>query len=168
MPDTIVFYLLSTLILAASLCVVFSRQPIYSVLSLLAAMFCLAAMFVTLGAYFVAALQILLYAGAVLVLFLFVIMLLNLEPDPLHQQRTVLLRALGVLVGGIFCAQFIGLIRAGLPEPVVAIAGDVPQGTVREIGMLLFTKFLVPFELTSFLILAAIVGAITLAQSKNK
>jgi NADH-quinone oxidoreductase subunit J len=167
MPQLVVFYILSTVIVASALCVVFSRQPIYSVLALLTAMFFLAGLFVTLGAYFVAALQILLYAGAVLVLFVFVIMLLNLTPDPAEQQRGLRLRGLGILVACAFCSLLISAFRqaslpGGLPE------GAAPQGTVRELGRLLFTTYLLPFELTSFLILAAIVGAITLAQTRHK
>lgn len=163
MAVAVFFYLFSAVMLTAALCVVFSRQPIYSVLSLLVAMFCLASLFIMLGAYLAAALQILLYAGAVLVLFLFVIMLLNLSPEALARRRPFTLRSLGTLIAVLFCAQLVGLlIRAHAARSLT----DVPAapGTVRDIGRLLFTTYLLPFELTSFLILAAIIAAVTLAS----
>jgi len=164
MMEAVFFYLFGGLVLLAACLVVLSRQPIYSVLSLLVAMFCLAALFVMLGAYVVAALQILLYAGAVLVLFLFVIMLLNLEREALARMRPFTLRSIGTLIAILFCAQLVQLfVRSPTIHPT-----EVQTGTVEQIGRLLFTKYLLPFELTSFLILAAIIGAITLARSKGQ
>ena len=166
MAEAVWFYLFSVILLAAALCVVFSRQPIYSVLSLLAAMFCLAALFVMLGAYFVAALQILLYAGAVLVLFLFVIMLLNLDREALARLRPFTLRGLGTAAAVLYSLQAIPLLaRATHGRALTDV--PAPAGTVADVGRLLFTKYLLPFELTSFLILAAIIGAVTLARSKQ-
>ena len=204
MVEAIAFYLFSGVMLTAALLVVFSRQPIYSVLSLLVAMFCLAALFVMLGAYFVAALQILLYAGAVLVLFLFVIMLLNLDKDALARLRPFTRRGVGTVIAILFVLQLIGLITRSAIGPSGAAspshAAETPPrsleyqpavqsserpfehpnvrstphqlgagqaGTVAQIGRLLFTKYLLPFELTSFLILAAIIGAVTLARSHD-
>lgn len=166
MLETVFFYIFSGLMLAAALLVVFSRQPVYSVLSLLLSMFCLAALFVMLGAYFVAALQILLYAGAVLVLFLFVIMLLNLDRETLARLNPFTRRWLGTLVAVLFFAQLALLLtQASFPAPPLKTAA--PAGSVEQIGRLLFTKYLIPFELTSFLILAAIIAAVTLARSKD-
>ena len=165
MPEAILFYSISGLLLAAALAVVVSRQPIYSVLSLLMAMFCLAALFVMLGAYFVAGLQILLYAGAVLVLFLFIMMLLNLTPDPLARRSRPWAWVIGSVIAAVFCATIARLI------PASGITGAVhtpSQGTVEEIGRLMFTRFAIPFELTSFLILAAMVAAVTLARDSRK
>lgn len=167
MLDALFFYTFTGLMLAAALLVVVSRQPIYSVLSLLVAMFCLASLFIMLGAYVVAALQILLYAGAVLVLFLFVIMLLNLNEATAERLRPFTQRGLGTLVASLLCAELVWVFRH---------AGDVPSltklpaqaATVEQIGRLLFTKYLLPFELTSFLILAAIIGAVTLATGMWK
>ena len=167
MTEAVFFYTFTTLMVAAALSVVFNRQPVYSVLSLLAVMFCLAALFIMLQAPFVAALQVLLYAGAVLVLFLFVIMLLNLQPEALRR-----LRVFTVPVVGIGCAGwlFIQLTVRWLDGPAghgIADAGAAPSGTVESIGRLLFTTYLLPFELTSFLILAAIIGAVTLAKQES-
>src|SRR3989338_9094673 len=102
MTEAVFFYTFTILMLIAASSVVLCRQPIYSVLSLLATMFCLACLFVMLGAYFLAALQVLLYAGAVLVLFLFVLMLLNLERETLARTRAYTLRTAGTLAALVF------------------------------------------------------------------
>lgn len=166
MIEAVFFYVFTALMLAAALSVVFNRQPVYSVLSLLVVMFCLASLFVMLGAYFVAALQVLLYAGAVLVLFLFVIMLLNLSPEATARQRLLSLRGLGLLVAGLL---FVNLARLFLASPSRTALQSVaaPDSSVESIGRLLFTTYALPFELTSFLILAALIGAVTLASQKR-
>jgi len=160
MAEAVFFYLFAGIALGAALGVVFSRQPIYSVLSLLVTMFCLAAFFVMLGAYVAAALQILLYAGAVLVLFLFVIMLLNLEPEALARMRIFTLRGAGTIAAVLL---FLSLAKLLAPSGRGALP-SAPEGTVEAIGRQLFTTYLLPFELTSFIILAAIIGAVTLAK----
>jgi NADH-quinone oxidoreductase subunit J len=165
MTEAVFFYLFTTVMLASALGVVLSRQPIYSVLSLLVVMFCLASLFVMLGAYFVAALQVLLYAGAVLVLFLFVIMLLNLEPEALARMRLFTLRSLGIAAAAALLYQLLRSFESPMGEPPLAQVAS-PNGTVEAIGRLLFVNYLLPFELASFLILAAIIGAVTLAKQK--
>lgn len=169
MAEAIFFYIFTGLMLAAALMVVFNRQPIYSVLSLLVVMFCMASLFVLLGAYFVAALQILLYAGAVLVLFLFVIMLLNLEPGAVKRMRVSSLRLAGV---GAAAWLFVLFFRIAQGNQSVSLAANPPpQSTVESIGHLLFSpesRYVLPFELTSFIILAAIIGAVTLAKQESK
>ncbi len=165
MTEAVFFYSFTGLMLAAACSVVFSRHPIYSVLSLLIVMFCLASLFVMLHAYFVAALQVLLYAGAVLVLFLFVIMLLNLEPEALARMRLFTLRTAGTIAAAILLICLLKIIReSGGPSPAPA---QWSNGTVESIGAALFNQYLLPFELTSFLILAAIIGAVTLAKQKS-
>ena len=159
MAEAVSFYTFAGLMLLAALSVVLNRQPIYSVLSLLAVMFCLAALFVMLGAYFIAALQILLYAGAVLVLFLFVVMLLNLEPESLARMRLFTLRGAGTLT-----AAFLFVCLARVLGSVGVPRGGEAAGTVEAVGRVLFSDYLLPFELTSFIILAAIIGAVTLAK----
>ena len=165
--EAVCFYAFTALMLIAALSVVLNRQPIYSVLSLLIVMFCLAALFIMLGAFFVAALQVLLYAGAVLVLFLFVVMLLNLEPETLARMRVFTLRGVGTLAA----AWLLVLLWRVLASDHLTSAtdgGTIHQlGTVEAVGRALFTTYLVPFELTSFLILAAIIGAVTLAKSDD-
>jgi len=165
MAEAVFFYLFSGLMLLAALSVVLNRHPIYSVLSLLLVMFCLASLFVMLGAYFIAAIQILLYAGAVLVLFLFATMLLNLAPEALARLRPFTRRSLGMLAAGFllihFCRMF--LVQPAAP-PLSQL--HAPSGSVEALGRRLFSDYLLPFELTSFLILAAIIGAVTLSRHK--
>lgn len=163
MAEAVFFYVFTALMLAAAGAVVLSRRPIYSVLSLLVVMFCLAGLFVMLGAYFLAALQVLLYAGAVLVLFLFVIMLLNLEPEALARLRAFTLRTAGTLTALLLLALLVRVVTAPGGGPALS-AAPAANGTVEEIGRALFTTYLLPFELTSFLILGAIIGAVTLAK----
>ena len=162
MAEAVSFYAFTGLMLAAALSVILNRRPIYSVLSLLVVMLCLASLFVMLGAYFVAALQVLLYAGAVLVLFLFVIMLLRLEPEVLGRMRLLTLRTTGTAAAAwlLWCLLRV-LTATPAPTPPALSAGF---GTVESVGRALFTTYLLPFELTSFLILAAIIGAVTLVK----
>ena len=166
MLEGLCFYTLAALLLAAAIAVVLHPKPIYSVLSLLVAMFCLASLFIMLHAYFVAALQILLYAGAVLVLFLFVIMLLNLEPDALARTRRFTLATFGTLAAAWLCVLLFGIVKRA--APAVPIAADSSSlGTVEATGRVLLKAYTIPFELTSFLILAAIIGAVTLGKQES-
>ena len=163
MVEAVLFYTFTALMVLAAGSVVLNRQPVYSVLSLLVVMFCLAALFVMLGAYFVAGLQVLLYAGAVLVLFLFVLMLLNLEQDALARAKRFTLGGAGALAAGLLLAVLLRIFQSpGQAAPAARLIP--PAGTVESVGRLLFTAYLLPFELTSFLILAAIIGAVTLAK----
>ena len=163
MAEAVLFYAFTALMVLAAGSVVLNRRPIYSVLSLLAVMLCLAALFVILGAYFLAGLQVLLYAGAVLVLFLFVLMLLNLEQDALARAKRFTLGGAGALAALLLLWT---LLRIALASGRAGALSAAPSanGTVESIGRLLFTAYLLPFELTSFLILAAIIGAVTLAK----
>ncbi len=163
MIDAVLFYLFAGLMLLAGLSVILNRKPIYSVLSLLVVMFCLAALFIMLDAVFLAALQILLYAGAVLVLFLFVIMLLNLQPEALARTRAFTLLGGGLGAAGVFVWQIVRLLPV---EGGALRTGEAAPSGVEALGRLLFTKYLLPFELASFIILAAIVGAVSLAKQE--
>ena len=165
MAEAVFFYTFAGLMLLAALSVILHPRPIYSVLSLLVVMFCLACLFVMLGAYFVAALQVLLYAGAVLVLFLFVIMLLNLAPEAPQRLKNVARRLAGALLAVWVGLQLI-LVFTALPGAASLPAAPASYGTVESVGRLLFTTYLLPFELTSFLILAAVIGAVTLARQE--
>jgi len=163
--ETLAFYFFGTCILLLSIFVIISRHPAYAVLYLLASMFCLAGLYVLLGAYFVATLQIVLYAGAVLVMFLFVVMLLSLREEGYTKGRK-LQRSVGVVVSAFL---FIGIV-AGLRSAFVGGTSSGPVskmvGSITDIGELLFTKYLFPFEVTSLLILAAMIGAIVIAKQK--
>jgi NADH-quinone oxidoreductase subunit J len=166
MMEAVFFYVLGSLMLIAATMVVLSRQPITSVLSLLAAMGCLACLFVLLGAYVIAALQVLLYAGAVLVLFVFVIMLLNLQPNAIAHARKGMWWGAGVLVASALCAQLVRVFVDTASQPLPD--AQPHAGTIAALGRLLFSRYLLPFELTSFIILAAIIAAVTLAKQSPR
>ena len=163
MVEVICFWAFASVMILAALGVVLSRFPVHSVLLLLVSMCCVAGLFVLQGAFFLAALQVLIYAGAILVLFLFAIMLLNLDPAEWNRQRGGLLRGVGGLVAAAFLVELIWIVRR-----VAASVPPTPQppGTVADLGRVLLHEYLLPFELTSFLLLAAIVGAVALAKLK--
>jgi len=170
-PATFLFAVLAIGMVAGSLGVILARHPIRSALSLVITMFLLAAMFATLDAQLVAALQIIVYAGAIMVLFLFVIMLLNLQEEPRFLNNV---RHLGVgsVVGVIFLMALVRFFfgRAGATAgagpggPGMTAAVPAGFGDIASIGERLFTHFLLAFEVTSVLLLVAIVGAIVLAK----
>ena len=162
MSSTFFFYLFAIVLILASLSVVFARNPLYNVLSLVAAIFSISSLFILLEAFFVGMILLLVYAGAVLVFFLFVVMCLNIKPDsttPFHQSR---LQWLGWLTGFLFLSQFFWIVRSTLQAQ--AIAPSAIRGTIENIGQILFTEYLLPFELTSFLLLIAIFGIVSLTQ----
>ncbi len=142
-----------------------------SALWLVVTLFSLAALFVLLDAQFIAVLQVLVYAGAIMVLFLFVIMLLNLGRAGPSDLKGPAGLGVGVLLAGGLFVQLLGLGRAapppGLALPPGAVArAAAEQGMVPAVARPLFTAYLVPFEITSILLLAAIVGAVVLAKRK--
>jgi NADH-quinone oxidoreductase subunit J len=160
------FFVLAGLILAAALGVVLNSHPVRSALCLAVTLFLLAVVFVFLDAHLVAALQIIVYAGAILVLFLFVIMLLNLQVDPpQRRQRSLILAAL--LAGGVFAVSILRSLLAGnaaLPGAGFDMPVSESFGTSEALGEMLFTQFLLPTEITSVLLLVAVLGAVVLAK----
>ena len=137
----------------------FSRSPVTSAMFLVLTIVSLAALFVLLHAFFLAAVQVLVYAGAVIVLFLFVIMLLDLREEERRPLRGLALIGGGVLAVAV--AVLLGSAFAGLPE---ASGSPVLEGTTRPLGRMLFTDYLLPFEILSVLLLVAMVGAVLLSK----
>ena len=144
------------------------RQPVHSVLYLVITMFSLASLFALLGAHFLAVIQILIYAGAVLVLFLFVIMMLDLGKEESSMRQTLGLRVLGSVTAIAFVGEVIfvlkHLTRTLTPALSLAGRGGAGDGNIQRIGRVLFSQHLLAFELTSFLMLAAILGAVVLSK----
>jgi NADH-quinone oxidoreductase subunit J len=139
------------------------RNTVASALCLVLTMLSLACLFVLLLAQFVGVIQVMVYAGAIIVLFLFVIMLLNMERDTLGAEAYPVVKAFAaifVVAVGIKLVTVVGSLRAPWPEVGEAF------GTTREVGVALFTDYLLPFELTSILLLAGILGAIVLAKRR--
>lgn len=163
----ILFYTLSWGMLTAALSVIVNRNPINSAISLIIVFFCMAGLFVMLEAFFLAAVQILVYAGAIMVLFLFVIMLLNVTQEEKRKWNIF-----GV-VGGATAAFFIlfELIVFLIVKQQRIIDMTSPEigvfGTTRAVGRVLFTKYLLPFEIASVLLLVAMIGVIILTKKER-
>jgi NADH-quinone oxidoreductase subunit J len=154
---------LAALTVASALTVIIHRNPIYSALGLVSTLFLLAVLFIGLDAQMVAVLQIIVYAGAIVVLFLFVIMLLNLQVEERSSAATpmVAIAAIGGL--GIAGLVILGIVRTPLGAPVPVHAGF---GGTEALAERLFTVYLLPFELTSLLLLVAIVGAVAVGRKR--
>ena len=161
------FYVFAALAVVFAIMVVanpFSRSPVTSAMFLVLTMGCLAGLFTLLHAFFLAAVQILVYAGAVMVLFLFVIMLLDLKEEQRRKIKGLALVAGLVSVGSILAIFIRSLLATNLNA---AVAPD-KEGSTFELGKLLFTKYLLPFEIVSVLLLVAVVGVVLLSKKDLK
>ena len=166
MAQAIAFYVLAAFILGFAVLVVSTKDTVHSVLFLVLDFLFVAALYVMLGAQFLAAIQILVYAGGIVVLYLFVVMLVNLKrppeahQDPRRQSRLGFALAVAVLVElGIVLGA--GYVR---PSPVVAAVNFPVTGNTEQVGWMLYTSYLIPFEIASMLLLVAMIGAIVLAK----
>ncbi len=163
------FYMFAGAALAFSLMTVLKKNPVASAFSLVMVFFSLAGIYASLGAHLLAALQILVYAGAIMVLFVFVVMLLNSDSPSFDLRRTP---ASFRVAAGIVCIGLLGLfVKVFKSAPQTAPIGafdrsavDVAGGNTQVIAELMFSEYILPFELTSVLLLAAIVGAVALAK----
>ncbi|MBL8203823.1 MAG: NADH-quinone oxidoreductase subunit J [Blastocatellia bacterium] len=165
----LIFLFLAALAVFAAFNVILQRNPIYSALSLIITMCALAGTFLLLEAQFVAAMQVIVYAGAVMVLFVFVIMLLNVRTEEARQDRVKYLKLVTPLLFVALLAEVFFVARSvtTTPAPLVTPAGEHPFGTVEAIGEAMFSSYLFPFEATSVLILMAMVGALVLARKRT-
>jgi NADH-quinone oxidoreductase subunit J len=166
-PELIIFWAFAGLAVVSALLCITRQNPVASALWLVVTLFSLAALFVLLDAQFIAVLQVLVYAGAIMVLFLFVIMLLNLGRGGPADMKGPLGLGAGVLLAGLMLVQLLA-IRPGAPAPAPSVMARAAaeQGMVPAIARPLFGEYLLPFEITSVLLLAAIVGAVVLAKRK--
>src|SRR5882724_1627122 len=165
----VAFIVFAIAAIAGAVSVVVQRQPLYSVLSLVVTLISLAAVYVTLQAQFIAAVQVIVYAGAIMVLFVFVVMLLNVkeevEPDRHRLLRWIAVPVAIVLIGEVVAV--VSVLNGGKFEEVIK-TDEVNLGNTTSIGAGLFSTYLLPFEVTSILILMALVGAVVLARRENK
>ena len=161
----LIFFVLAALAVLGAISLIVQRHPIHSALSLIVVMVALAGLYLLMGAEFVAAVQIIVYGGAIMVLFVFVIMLLNAG----EEERTNFSK-LATYAGIPLAVAVAGFIGAAIVRSSGSLAAPAPSGALtstKALSMLLFSEFVYPFELTSFLILVAILGAIVLAQREN-
>lgn len=165
MGESLAFYFFSGLSVASVILLIFQKNPVASALFLVLSFFGLAGLYVLLSATFVAALQILVYAGAIMVLFVFVIMLLRLKDEDLKEVKLTGTRITALILGTLFLG-FLGVkvFKSPLLEsPVLA----ENFGQAKEVGKILFTDYLIPFELISITLIVAIIGVIMLAKKEN-
>src|SRR4051812_29365400 len=169
MTETVFFWIFAVLTVALSAQVVLRRNPVHAAISLVGAFFFLAGIYVLLAAHLIAILQVMVYAGAVMVLFVFVIMLLNLKEEELGQERLTAWK----IIGGASVVVAVGLIALfalGRSYPTGFLrdmARSQPAfGTVKGVGHALYIASVLPFEVTSLLLTVAVVGAVVVAKGK--
>jgi NADH-quinone oxidoreductase subunit J len=159
------FYILSALSIISALLVVFSKVPIYSVLWLVICFFTIAGHYIMLNAQFLAIVHIIVYAGAIMVLFLFVVMLLNLNKEN-EQHKNSWIKFAAVISGGILFLTLIAAMRSS-DLGTFNMPAQSEIGFVQNVGMKLFTDFVLPFEISSVLFLSAMIGAVVLARKEK-
>jgi len=164
--DVILFLVFAFIAVASAISLVVQTHPISSALSLIGVMAALAVLYLLLGAEFMAAAQLIVYAGAIMVLFVFVIMLLNAGAERKQPGRSQMVKFLGIPLFAGFLAVICYLIQGLLPASKPVQFGAFTGGRAAEIGRSLFTYYLLPFEVTSILILVAIIGAVVLARKE--
>ncbi len=167
--EQILFILFGAVSLIGAVSVISFRHPIYSALSLVVTFFAQAGLFILLGAHFVAAVQVIVYAGAIMVLFLFVIMLLNLGTLSAKGAIGPKLKGFAVILGILLAIEGIYIAVNSANDTAVA-AAETATGTTTtyQIGELLFSKYLLPFEVTSLILLAALIGVIVLVKRESQ
>ena len=161
--EQILFFIVAAIAVISAGYFVFARNPMYALLSLILTMFSIAGMYVLLNAQFLGIVQVIVYAGAIMVLFLYILMMLNLnKEDESRKQNT--LKFIGVFSAGILLVGMLGAFR-GFNEEILASPDiDYSVGLTKNLGRLLFNEYVVPFELASILILAGIVGAVLIGK----
>jgi NADH-quinone oxidoreductase subunit J len=160
------FYFLAFVAVLCAVMVVTSKNPVHSVLYLILTFFALGGQYIILNAQFLAAVHIIVYAGAIMVLFLYVIMLLNLNKET-EPHKSSLSKLAAAVAGGLFLIVMVASLK-GTEQLSNAKAYRNDVGLIKNLGHVLFDKFLLPFEVSSVLFLAAMVGAVMLGKNESK
>jgi NADH-quinone oxidoreductase subunit J len=161
----ILFWLLSALALFGALMVLISKNPVHSVLWLIVVFFSISGHYILLNAQFLAIVNLIVYAGAIMVLFLFVIMLMNLNTA--EPQKNSLLKLAGVIAGCLLLTVMVSAVRsAGEISNNQALMNEGDIGLIQNLGKVLFTQYVIPFELSSILFLSAMVGAVVIGKKE--
>ncbi len=163
----ILFYVLAGLTVLSGLLVVFSKNPIHSILYLIITFFCISGHYILLNAQFLAIVNVIVYAGAIMVLFLFVVMLMNLNSEKKSFGSAAKMTIAG-LVSLLFVALTIGILtQNGAPQTGVEMStGEI--GLIHNLGKLLYSEYVLPFELSSILFISAMIGAVTLSKKDKE
>jgi NADH-quinone oxidoreductase subunit J len=163
MVATVLFFLFAGFAIACAISMVYHKNPLYSAISLVGVFIALSCIYIMLAAPFIAAVQILIYAGAVMVLVVFVIMLLNLEEDrPLNRLRY--LYVLGGGLGAVLLAQTLFVFYAVMRTPHTAVDQSMSAGNTISIGRAMYTEYLLPVEIVGVLLMMAVIGGVMLAR----
>ena len=163
MASTILFFLFAGFAIACAVSMVYHKNPLYSAISLVGVFIALSCIYITLAAPFIAAVQVLIYAGAIMVLVVFVIMLLNLDEDkPLNRLRH--LYAIGGGMGLVLLAQTLFVFYAVMRTPKHDVDETQTAGKTLSIGQAMFTEYLLPVEIVGILLLMAIIGGVVLSR----
>ncbi|TKK70790.1 NADH-quinone oxidoreductase subunit J [Ilyomonas limi] len=160
----ILFWFLSVLTLVSAIMVLISKNPVHSVLWLIATFFAISGHYILLNAQFLAIVNLIVYAGAIMVLFLFVIMLMNLDVA-IEPKRSMWMKFAGVISGGLLLAVLLSVVRTSVDltnKTAQLNTGDI--GLIKNLGHTLFTQYAVPFEVSSILFLSAMVGAVVIGK----
>lgn len=161
------FYILSGLAILFSVLMISAKNPVHCVLFLICTFFTIAGHFILLNAQFLAAVHIIVYAGAIMVLFLFVLMLLNVKRETSVLRKSIPGRVAGVITAGMLMITLLGALRGSVELPA-DISHDSQIGTVEKLGKVLFTDFVVPFEIAGILFMSAMVGAMLVSKRDLK
>ncbi|MCC6251781.1 MAG: NADH-quinone oxidoreductase subunit J [Bacteroidia bacterium] len=161
-----IFYFLSFLAILSAFMVVFSKNPVHSVLYLIVTFFAIAGHYILLNAQFLAAVHIIVYAGAIMVLFLYVIMMLNLNKET-EPHKSTYLKLAATVSGGIFMVVLIGSLK-GVEKIENLNAANQSAGLIKNLGHVLYNDYMLPFEMASILFLTAMVGAVLLGKNELK
>lgn len=163
--NEILFWLLAAMSIGCALGVILSRNPIKSVLFLIATFFSISGHYILLNAQFLAVVNIIVYAGAIMVLFLFVIMLMNLNADTEPQKSRIVQMAAVISGGALFLIIISALKTVNLNTEGLSSSGDI--GLIHNLGLTLFTDYVLPFELSSVLFLSSMVGAMVIGKKEK-
>lgn len=161
----ILFWILASTSLFSALMVISSKNPVYSVIWLIVTFFTISGHYILLNAQFLAVVNIIVYAGAIMVLFLFVIMLMNLSKDT-EPQKNKWLRLIGTVAGGCLLVVLVAALRH--TDSKMAELGSGNIGLIQNLGHVLFKEYVVPFEISSILFLSAMVGAVVIGKRDDR
>ncbi|MEP6711679.1 MAG: NADH-quinone oxidoreductase subunit J [Ferruginibacter sp.] len=160
--STLLFILLAAMAVGSALMMLLSKNPVHSILWLIVVFFSISGHYVLLNAQFLAIVNIIVYAGAIMVLFLFVVMLMNLNADN-EPAKNYRLHLIGIIAGGsLLLVLLSALMTVDMHQPVMMKIGDA--GLINKLGKTLFTNYVLPFEISSVLFLSAMVGAVVIAK----
>ena len=163
---TIIFWFLTVLALGSAMMVITSKSPVYSILALIVTFFAISGHYILLNAQFLAIVNIIVYAGAIMVLFLFVVMLMNLNAQ-VEPQKNRVIQFAGLISGGcLFLVMIAALVKSDVITNTVQINGG-NAGLVKNLGKALFNDYVVPFEISSVLFLSAMIGVVVISKKEK-